>query len=108
MFGNPAAFSDGYMFFGVFGDDLFVRVAPEAMERALAVPGVRPFEPMPGRAMSGYVVLPSGILQDARETARWIEAALAACRRLPTKRGRAAAGSPKTGEDRPTTRGRRP
>ncbi len=84
MFGNLAAFVNGNMFAGLFGDDLFVRVSA-ADRDALLAKGGRDFEPMPGRAMTGYVVLPSGWRTSASGAARWITTALQATTRLPAK-----------------------
>jgi len=54
MFGNMAAFVNGNMFAGLFGDALFVRLPEDAREK-LKKQGGNDFEPMPGRAMTGYV-----------------------------------------------------
>ena len=59
MFGNLAAFVNGNMFAGLFGENLFVRLPPEESAKVKSQGG-RDFEPMAGRAMTGYVVLPSG------------------------------------------------
>ncbi len=55
MFGNLAAFVNGNMFAGLFGEDLFVRL-PDAEAQPIMKSGGRPFEPMAGHAMSGYVM----------------------------------------------------
>ena len=59
------------------------------MAEALAVQvrkqGGRPFEPMPGRAMTGYVVVPSGWQKKPDATRTWIITALAWSRKLPAK-----------------------
>ena len=57
MFGNLAAFVNGNMFAGLFGEDLFVRL-PEEEGAKVRKQGGRDFEPMPGRAMRGYVIVP--------------------------------------------------
>jgi TfoX/Sxy family transcriptional regulator of competence genes len=54
MFGNMAAFVNGNMFAGLFGDALFVRL-PEDARQKVKKQGGKDFEPMPGRAMTGYV-----------------------------------------------------
>ncbi|MCI4360833.1 MAG: TfoX/Sxy family protein, partial [Thermoplasmata archaeon] len=64
MFGQPAAFVTGRMFFGVFGGDVFVRLSEEDRKTGLLLPGARPFEPMPGRPMREYVVLPESLLAE--------------------------------------------
>ncbi len=59
MFGNMAAFVNGNMFAGLFGDQLFVRL-PDAEREKLKKQGGKDFEPMPGRAMTGYVCVAAG------------------------------------------------
>ncbi len=84
MFGNLAAFVNGNLFTGLFGDGLFVRVAAgdaAKLQRA----GGEPFEPMPGRPMTGYTMLPDAWLRDAKLATRWIEIALEFGRALPPK-----------------------
>lgn len=80
MFGQPAAFANGRMFLGVFGDTVFVRVSLEDRERARSEAGLAPFDPMGGRPMRDYVVLSEEILSDPEEAERWIASALAASR----------------------------
>jgi TfoX/Sxy family transcriptional regulator of competence genes len=85
MFGWPAAFVGGNMFAGLHREALIVRL-PEADLEALQALGGRPFEPMPGRPMKGYAVVPDDLLADEPELARWLERALAHGRSLPPKR----------------------
>lgn len=59
MFGNVAAFCNGHMFFGVFGSDLFIRLAEPDRASLLAEAGTAIFEPTAGRPMREYVVLPA-------------------------------------------------
>lgn len=59
MFGNLAAFVNGNMFAGLFGEDLFVRL-PEEESAKVKSQGGHDFEPMAGRAMRGYVTVPDG------------------------------------------------
>ena len=84
MFGNLGAFVNGNMFAGLFGDGLFVRVASSDAD-ALVEAGGGPFEPMPGRAMTGYTMLPEAWRGDARQAGRWVETALTFGRSLPPK-----------------------
>jgi TfoX/Sxy family transcriptional regulator of competence genes len=58
MFGNLAAFVNGNMFAGLFGEELFVRL-PDEESAKVKSQGGHDFEPMAGRAMKGYVVVPS-------------------------------------------------
>ena len=88
MFGNLSAFVNGNMFCGVFGEDLFVRVSEEDQAK-LRKQGGRPFEPMPGRPMTGYVLLPSGWQKKSEPARAWITTALAWSKKLPPKSAKA-------------------
>jgi TfoX/Sxy family transcriptional regulator of competence genes len=84
MFGNLAAFVNGNMFTGLFGEDLFVRVSEDDTAK-LRKEGGRDFEPVPGRAMKGYVTVPGTWRSRPDATAAWIRSALELTRRLPPK-----------------------
>jgi len=88
MFGNLAAFANGYMFAGLFGETLYVRL-DDAGRAAVIEGGGSPFEPMPGRAMRGYVVLPEPWTRDPAAARRYAEASLAHTLSLPPKRPKA-------------------
>jgi TfoX/Sxy family transcriptional regulator of competence genes len=92
MFGQSAAFVNGQMFFGVFGDDVFVRLSEEECAAAVTDPGFRPFEPMPGRPMREYVVLPGSMRSRPAEARRWVERSLRYAADLPRKRSATASG----------------
>jgi TfoX/Sxy family transcriptional regulator of competence genes len=83
MFGGLAFLTAGNMTVGVHGDDLIARIAPEAMETALAEPGVRPFD-MAGRPMRGWILVASKGLSD-EELERWIDRACRYAGTLPPK-----------------------
>jgi TfoX/Sxy family transcriptional regulator of competence genes len=84
MFGNLAAFVNGNMFAGLFGDDLFVRL-PDAESAPIRKQGGRDFEPMAGHAMKGYVMVPTTWSSKPAPVKGWITAALAFTRALPPK-----------------------
>ena len=84
MFGNLAGFVNGNMFRGLFGDDLFVRVS-EGDQAKVRKQGGRPFEVMPCRAMTGYVMVPAGWQKKPDATRTWIVTALLWSRALPAK-----------------------
>jgi len=84
MFGNLSAFVNGNMFCGLFGDDLFVRVSDEDQSK-LRKQGGKAFEPMPGRAMTGYVVVPAGWQKKPDAARSWIVTALSWSKALPAK-----------------------
>jgi len=72
MFGQPAAFIQGAMFLGVFGDVVFLRLAETDRAAARRIPGVGSFEPMPGRPMTEYVTLPAALLADHAAAVDWL------------------------------------
>lgn len=85
MFGNLASFINGNMFAGLFGEDLFVRLSEDDLKR-VRKQGGRDFEPMPGRAMKGYVCVPVTWQKKPAEARGWITRSLAWSRRLPPKK----------------------
>jgi hypothetical protein len=66
------------MFFGVHAVGVFVKLPPDAGEQLLAEGG-RPFEPMPGRPMGGFYVLPDGDVAD------WVRRSYEYATTLPPK-----------------------
>ena len=94
MFGNLAAFVNGNMFAGLFGEDLFVRL-PEDESAQVRKQGGRDFEPMPGRAMKGYVTVPGSWRAKPDATVVWIHRALELTRKMPAKVPGAKGAAPK-------------
>jgi TfoX/Sxy family transcriptional regulator of competence genes len=84
MFGCPCSFVNGNMFAGVFADSLFLRL-PVDERLAFAKFGARPFEPLPGRVMREYVVVPPGTLKAKARLNAWIEKSFAYAAALPPK-----------------------
>jgi TfoX/Sxy family transcriptional regulator of competence genes len=76
MFGQPAAFANGNMFMGVFGEDLFVRLSEPDRNEARTQAGFVAFEPMPGRAMSEYWVIPRSVVKNPDEARQWVARSL--------------------------------
>jgi TfoX/Sxy family transcriptional regulator of competence genes len=85
MFGQLSAFVNGNMFMGIFGDDVFVRL-PEDDRGSLMREGGRPFEPMSGRPMRGYVVLPTAWRDEPSRIREWAARSLDHAEELPPKR----------------------
>jgi TfoX/Sxy family transcriptional regulator of competence genes len=84
MFGYPSCFAGGNMFMGLFQDRMIVRLAPEGRARLMARGG-SVFEPMPGRPMKEYVVVPEPILSDPPSLKRLVEESLDYALTLPPK-----------------------
>jgi TfoX/Sxy family transcriptional regulator of competence genes len=85
MFGYPAAFVKGLMFAGVFQDNIIVRLSPEDRASLLQVDGAAQFDPMGGRPMREYVVVPESILKSDHELSAWMNKALNYATSLPPK-----------------------
>ena len=94
MFGNLAAFVNGNMFAGLFGEDLFVRL-PDAEARPIMKAGGRPFEPVAGHAMSGYVMVAASWQKKPEEVRAHITRALTLTRATPAKAKKPAATTKK-------------
>jgi TfoX/Sxy family transcriptional regulator of competence genes len=87
MFGYPAAFTGSQMFAGLFQDKMIVRLSDVDRE-ALGREGARPFEPMPGRPMREYVVVPDAVRESPSALRSWLAKAHAYAATLPTKKKR--------------------
>lgn len=85
MFGGLGAFVNGHMFAGVYGEAVFVRLSDADRSELLAVEGSDVFEPMPGRPMREYVVLPRAWSSDPARAQAWAARALASTAALPPK-----------------------
>ncbi|MFD5227945.1 hypothetical protein ACFWJ5_05320 [Streptomyces qaidamensis] len=69
---------------GVTGDDLMVRVGPDATDAALARPGTRIFD-MTGRPMRGWVVVAGEAVAEDDTLGAWIDEGHAFAASLPPK-----------------------
>jgi TfoX/Sxy family transcriptional regulator of competence genes len=85
MFGHPAAFANGNLCVGTFGRQLFVRLAEADAAVLSKVPGVRAFEPMPGRPMKQYFVLPPALLDTPAVARKWVARSIDYTLSLPPK-----------------------
>ena len=86
MFGNISAFVNGNMFAGLSGNDLFVRLSEESRKELLEKKGASLLEPMKGKPMKDYVVLPKAWRNQNETTRLWISRSLAWTSKLPPKR----------------------
>src|SRR5919198_1404600 len=75
MFGYPCCFVNGNLFMGLHNNNMILRLSEK--DRAdFAKLGAKPFEPMPGRIMKEYVIVPKDILK-SRGLKVWIDRSLA-------------------------------
>jgi hypothetical protein len=58
MFGMPVLKAKDKVFAGTFGDAMTFKLGPGDLAKALKTKGVEPFEPMKGRAMKEWVLVP--------------------------------------------------
>jgi TfoX/Sxy family transcriptional regulator of competence genes len=84
-FGYPAAYVNGNMTTGLHQANWFVRLS-ELDTTELITAGGGPFEPMVGRPMRGYTVLPADVRDDPEEAGRWVDLAIAHVASLPPKK----------------------
>jgi len=76
MFGGLAFMVDGKMFCGIVGDQLMVRVGPDAYDAALARSHVRPMD-FTGRPMNGYVFVEPAGCKTPKSIQPWVKLSLA-------------------------------
>jgi TfoX/Sxy family transcriptional regulator of competence genes len=87
MFGNTSAFVNGNMFFGVYGDDILVRLSEGDAKELMANKGASPFEPMKGRIMKSYFLVPRAWRKDQLELTReWVKRSFEWAAKLPPKK----------------------
>jgi TfoX/Sxy family transcriptional regulator of competence genes len=85
MFGYPSAFVGGNLFTGLHQENVIVRLAEKDRVAAIGKQGARLFEPMPGRPMREYIVLPESALADRGALAAWLQRGLSYAASLPPK-----------------------
>ena len=88
MFGNISGFVNGNMFAGLFEEDLFVRLSEEKRNDLLGNKGARLLEPMPGKPMKDYVVIPRAWLKQPDTVRKWIVSSLDFTSSLPPKKSK--------------------
>jgi TfoX/Sxy family transcriptional regulator of competence genes len=94
MFGYPAIFLNGNMLAGLFQDKMIVRLSEEDRETLAGIPGAAQFEPMPGRPMREYMVLPASIVNAPAKSKEWLERASSFVATLQPKQAKAAKKKP--------------
>src|SRR5690242_11562353 len=92
MFGYPAAFANDNMVCGLFQESVVVRLGKEGASQAVSEGRGEQFAPMPGRAMTGYVLVPAADALDTKALAAWLQRALEFTLTLPKKPRRSLRG----------------
>ena len=99
MFGYPCYFVNGNMFLGAYGDGAIVRLPRNEGEQALgSIEGIVPFEPIPGRTMKEYIVVPEAVYRDRVRFENLVRHSLEYVRSLPPKQKSGSRRRPPQGE----------
>jgi TfoX/Sxy family transcriptional regulator of competence genes len=85
MFGYPCAFVNGHMAAGLFGTKMFVRLPEDERKAFLETQGGTIFEPLPGRVMKEYAVVPAALLARDAALKRLVSRSLDYAGTLPPK-----------------------
>lgn len=93
MFGYSCVFAKGNMFAGLHEAGMVLRLPEEQRAEFLRLKGAQSFEPMPGRVMREYVVVPKILLNAPEKLRTWVERSLAYVSSLPAKAKKGAGAS---------------
>lgn len=86
MFGHPVHFVNNNMFAGIFGDEIFIRLSEADRDRLFTeVDEAQQFEPIEGRPMREYVVIPESIHGNAQMFDEWLDKSFTYVSSLPAK-----------------------
>lgn len=108
MFGSPVAFANGNMFLGLHENRMILRLGEKERERFIAGFDARIFEPMAGRPMREYVVVPETLHGDLAGLQSWCDRALDYALSLPPKAAKkAGAGTKKAAKPKRRAAARR-
>jgi TfoX/Sxy family transcriptional regulator of competence genes len=85
VFGHSCGFVKGQMAFGLHREEFFIRLGEEDRDQLLLLEGAHHLEPVPGRRMREYVVLPEAVRATPQQLKRWLEMAVTYTAGLPPK-----------------------
>jgi len=88
MFGNVAGFVNGNMFMDLHGDDLFLRLSEEDRAGLLGEDGASQFEPLKGRPMKEYFLVPKAWREEPDKLGTWMERSLSWVSDMPEKKAK--------------------
>ncbi len=89
MFGYPVGFTNGNMFMGLHSDGIILRLGEVERESFIRQYNARIFEPMLGRRMHEYVVVPENLLADITSLKTWCEKSYGYASKLKPKEKKA-------------------
>jgi TfoX/Sxy family transcriptional regulator of competence genes len=92
MFGYSCVFAKGHMFAGLHEAGMVLRLPDIQRTDFLRLKDAEQFEPMPGRVMREYVVVPKVLLKAPEELRAWVEKSLAYVSSLPAKPKKSSGG----------------
>ena len=85
MFGGVCYLYGGNMAFGIYKDNLIVRLgSPEEAQKAIESGEALAFD-ITGRPMKGWVMIPKASLKTSAQYRRWLDQGLAFAKSLPKK-----------------------
>ena len=86
MFGYPAYFVNSYMFAGLFQNAIFIRLSPAQVDEQKSKSiSVHHLEPMKGRPMKDYYIIPEILYSDESIFRKLIKVSMEYTERLPPK-----------------------
>ncbi|UFS71547.1 TfoX/Sxy family protein [Geomonas sp. RF6] len=86
MFGCPVYFTNGALFAGVHEGRIFLRLSSSDRDAFLKDhPDAPPFEPMPGRRMREYLLVPAALADAPPQLTRWLTSSHRYAASLPPK-----------------------
>jgi hypothetical protein len=86
MFGYPSAMINRRMFTGLHQESMIVKLPADDRAELLSIEGARPFEPMPGRTMGEFVVLPPSVLTSPSKLRLWLQRSFDYVASMPPKK----------------------
>ncbi len=85
MFGGVCYLVGGNMAFGIYKDNLIIRLgSPERAQEEIDSGRALPFD-ITGKAMKGWVMVPKTRLADVGDYRKWLDLGLAFAKSLPSK-----------------------
>jgi len=85
MFGYSCVFARGNMFAGLHEAGMVLRLPEGQRTEFLRLKGAEQFEPMPGRVMREYVIVPRILLNEPDQLREWVEKSFAYVSSFPAK-----------------------